>query len=229
MNRLVVKFPTRNRPDKFKAVLDLYISRLSGKHDVQFILTMDADDPSMNTQEVHEWLCSRANVVKIRWFYGNSKTKIQACNANLDGIDGDVLLLASDDMVPVLQNYDDIIFQAFSMTFPDFNGAVKFCDGMRPPHDPLMTLSVIGFPIYRKFGYIYNPEYTSLFCDQEQTDVLRALSKMAMCEVCIIQHQWTSSPFDSLHARNENQKMYALDGAVYERRKRAGFDLSKVF
>jgi hypothetical protein len=225
MGRLVVKFPTRNRPEKFKAVFERYIGFLSGKHDVEFVLTMDADDASMNNQQIQEWLCMKVRTTKIRWFYGNSKTKIEACNANLEGVDGNVLMLASDDMVPVQQNYDDFIFQAFSMTYPDFDGAIKFWDGFRPKNDPLMTLPVLGFPLYRKFGYIYHPDYTSLYCDSEQSEVCRMLGKLSVCDVCIMQHQWTPSHFDILHARNETSEMYTLDGGVYERRKRAGFDL----
>jgi hypothetical protein len=228
MSRLIVKFPTRNRPDKFKAVFERYIGLLSGKHDVEFVLSMDADDPSMNNQQIHEWLCMKARRNRIRWFYGNSKTKVEACNANLESVEGDVLLLASDDMVPLQQNYDDFIFQAFSMTYPDFDGAIKFWDGFRSKDDPMLTLPIIGLPLYRRFGYIYHPDYTSLYCDEEQTEVLRALGKLSICKVCIIQHQWTPEHFDLLHARNENKEMYALDGAVFERRKKAGFDLHKI-
>lgn len=48
MSRLVVKFPTRNRPDKFKSVFTRYLTFLSGRNDVRFIITMDEDDPTMN-------------------------------------------------------------------------------------------------------------------------------------------------------------------------------------
>jgi len=225
MSRLVIKFPTRNRPEKFKIVFEKYVEFLSGKHDVSFVLTFDEDDESMNNEPIREWLVSMAKRVPIRWFYGFSKTKIQACNANLDDVDGDVLLLASDDMIPIQMGYDDLVFQAFSMTYPDFNGAVKFWDGYRPKEDSLMTLSVIGFPIYRRFGYIYHPEYRSVYCDNEQTEALKILGKIAACEVCIIQHQW-SPQLDELHARNENAAMYAVDVATFERRKAQHFDLA---
>ena len=44
MSKLVIKFPTRNRPDKFFFTLQKYFKLLSGKHEVQFIITMDSDD-----------------------------------------------------------------------------------------------------------------------------------------------------------------------------------------
>ena len=218
MNRLVIKFPTRNRPEKFKSVFTRYLTFLSGRNDVRFIITMDEDDPTMNNPEMQQWLSTRAQNAQIECFYGHSKSKIQACNANLEGVDGDVLLLASDDMVPVQMGYDDIIFSAFQNTFPDFDGAIKFWDGLRPKEDALMTLTVMGFPLYKQFGYIYNPEYKSLYCDNEQTQVCATLNKLRRCDLCIIQHQWTSEPFDTLHARNENAEMYGVDGETFKRR-----------
>ena len=229
MSNLVIKFPTRNRPEKFKAVFSRYLTFLSGRHNVQFIITMDTNDETMNNDSIKEWLSTRAKNANIKWFYGDSKTKIEACNANMEEVDGDVLLLASDDMVPMQMGYDDVIFKAFAQSASDFYGAVKFWDGLRPKDDLLMTLTVMGFPLYREFGYIYNPEYVSLYCDDEQTQVCAAIGKLAKCDACIIQHQWTSEPFDALHARNENREMYNVDRETYERRKANKFDMETMF
>ena len=183
----------------------------------------------MNNPEMQQWLSTRAQNAQIECFYGHSKSKIEACNANLEGVDGDVLLLASDDMVPVQMGYDDIIFSAFQNTFPDFDGAIKFWDGLRPKEDALMTLTVMGFPLYKQFGYIYNPEYKSLYCDNEQTQVCATLNKLRRCDLCIIQHQWTSEPFDTLHARNENAEMYGVDGETFKRRAANKFNMEAMF
>jgi hypothetical protein len=183
----------------------------------------------MNNPEMQKWLATRAQNAQIECFYGNSKSKIEACNANLEGVDGDVLLLASDDMVPVQMGYDDIIAKCYEQAFPDYDGAIKFWDGLRPKEDPLMTLTVMGFPLYKQFGYIYNPEYKSLYCDNEQTQVCAALNKLRRCDMCIIQHQWTSEPFDTLHARNENAEMYGVDGETFKRRAANKFDMETMF
>lgn len=229
MSRLVIKFPTRNRPEKFKSVFSQYLTMLSGRHDVRFIVTMDEDDSTMNNSDMHQWFATRAQNAQIECFYGNSKSKIEACNANLEGVDGDVLLLASDDMVPVQMGYDAVIFAAFAEAFPDFDGAIKFWDGLRPKEDPLMTLTVMGFPLYKQFGYIYNPEYKSLYCDNEQTQVCAKLGKLRRCDLCIIKHQWTPEPFDSLHARNENKQMYDIDGETFKRRAANNFNMEAMF
>lgn len=225
MSKLVIKFPTRNRPEKFKAVFEKYVDMLSGKHDVEFIVSMDHNDPTMNNENIKSWFAEKQEKANIKCFYGNSKNKIEACNANMENANGDVLVLASDDMVPQMQGYDDIIFQTFAGTFPDFFGAIKFWDGLRAKEDMLMTLTVMGFPLYRKFGYIYHPAYKSLFCDNEQTQVCAMIGKLAISPMCIIKHVWTGQPFDELHARNENPEMYSVDGKTFQERKAKNFDL----
>ena len=229
MSRLVIKFPTRNRPEKFKSVFTRYMTFLSGRHDVRFVVSMDADDATMNNDAMREWFETRKRNADIKYCYGYSKSKIQACNADMEGEYGDVLMLASDDMNPQQMSYDEVVFKCFEQAFPDFSGAIKFWDGLRPKEDPLMTLTVMGFPLYKQFGYIYNPEYKSLYCDNEQTQVCAALNKLRRCDICIIQHQWTSEPFDTLHARNENAEMYGVDGETFKRRAANKFNMEAMF
>ena len=224
MYKLIVKFPSRNRPEKFKSILDQYIGGCSGKHHVRFVITMDEDDSTMNTDDIRSFIDSHIkNGVDISYHYGNSKTKVEACNANMENEDADVILLISDDMVLQQPNYDDIIYSTFQETFPDYSGGLKFHDGIR--QDALMTLPIIGWKVYEKWGYIYNPEYTSLYGDTEQTEVLIRMKKFAVSDICIAKHEWTSEPFDELHARNENTEMYEKDGAIFHSRRMNNYDL----
>jgi hypothetical protein len=229
MSRLLIKFPTRNRPEKFKAALGRYIAFLSGRHEARFVITLDEDDPSMNNEAIRDWLDERARVADLVYHYGKSKTKIQAVNADLEGEKGDVLLVASDDMIPVRRRYDAIVFKAFARFFPDFDGAIRFWDGQRPKSDPLMTLAVIGFPLYRRFGYIYHPDYASVYADNEQTDLCLRMKRLAFSPVCIIRHEWTHEAFDDLHARNESEETYRIDREVRDARRARGFDLVAMF
>lgn len=184
---------------------------------------MDKDDSKMNNSEMIQWLKDFGRTAQIQYFYGNSKTKIEAVNANLENIDGDVLLVASDDMIPIQKNYDEIIFQCFKQEFPCFDGAIKFWDGFRNKEDYLMTLTVIGFSLYKKLGHIYNPIYKSVYADDELTRICMKLGKLKRCDMCIIQHQWVPFPWDELHARNENKEMYKIDGETFKRRLSSNF------
>jgi len=225
--KLVIKFPTRSRPHKFKPLLDKYIDFLSGKHDIRFIITMDEDDDTMNTEDIKSFIENhKSNGIDIVYHYGQSKTKIEACNADLEGESGDVLLLISDDMVPVERNYDDIIYNNYQQVFPDYDGAIKFHDGLR--QDVLMTLPCLGWKLYEKFGYVYYPEYKSVYPDNEQTEACILMGKLAVSQKCIIRHEWVHGGHeqaDDLHQRNESSDHYESDGKLYRERKSRNFDI----
>ena len=57
---------------------------LSGKHSVQFVITMDEDDETMNNPSMRQWLTTRQQNADIEFFYGNSQSKVEAVNANLE-------------------------------------------------------------------------------------------------------------------------------------------------
>ena len=97
--KLLVKYPTRSRPSQFLNTLGLYRSMKSGKHCVEFVVSADANDFTMNNGAMRDTLGPMPDVALC---VGNSRTKIEAVNADMEGREFDVLLLASDDMIPVV-------------------------------------------------------------------------------------------------------------------------------
>ncbi len=73
--------------------------------------------------------------------------------------------------------------------------------------------------------YIYHPDYSSFFCDDEQTAVGLSLNKLVFINECICTHEHPSwgggMKVDALYQRNN--KYWNQDKATYERRKAAGF------
>lgn len=244
--RLVVKLPTRGRPNKFVSVLDRYINFASGMRDVHYVISMDHDDPTMNNQNMigHLQRLRERMEGRVHFIYGSSKSKIEACNANLDYVRRlcpHVIMLASDDMIPIVSGYDDIICKDMATHFPDMDGVLHYNDGFSG-QDRLITLSILGTKYFDRFKYIYHPEYKSVFSDDEFTQVARLLNKVIYKDRCLIQHQWVGAPYvaaqrgelpiehlhqmrDMLHERNESQVMYDHDKAVYERHKANNFGI----
>jgi len=211
---LLIKYPTRSRPDKFFKTLDQYYSLLSNKRSVNFLITCDNDDITMNNDDVKLRLSQYKNLT-IK--YGNHKSKIEAINADLDPKTFQIVLLASDDMIPVIKNYDDIIINKMTSTFPDFDGVVWFNDGTQG--NRLNTLCILGFTYYNRFGYIYNPEYKSLWCDAEFTQVGNILGKQKYFDQVIIQHEHhsiTGIGNDELY--NINERFESTDKTTYNQR-----------
>ena len=219
--KLLIKFPTRNRRNKFLNVLKIYHNFLSKNYDVQFLITMDEDDLEMNNDLVREVLNQYKNLI---YFYGNSKTKIEAINADIEKVtDWDILLLASDDMIPKTKNYDEIIVNKMIENFSDTDGVLWFNDGNRKD---INTLSILGKKYYERFNYIYNPKYKSTWCDNEFTDVANLLGKQKYFDEIIIKHEhpdWGFGGRDNIHVQNFQNESY--DKEVYMKNKSTNFGL----
>jgi hypothetical protein len=156
----------------------------------------------MNCDDSKEKLNKYRN---LEYHFGNNKNKIEAVNADMNDDGYDVILLASDDMIPQEKGYDTIIKQSFKKFFPDTDGVLWFNDGYQGKN--LNTLCILGKKYYQRFGYIYNPTYVSLWCDTEFTDVSKILNKVKYIPHVIIKHEhpvWLGEKWDNLQIKNDS-------------------------
>jgi len=217
--KLLIKFPTRNRPNKFFKALDTYVNFLDDPT-TQIIVTCDNNDSTMTEAYVKEVVEQYNNV---RMCYGDSKTKIEAVNADLNDVEFDILLLASDDMIPKVKGYDTIIKNKMKEHYPDTDGVLWFNDGHKG--NELNTLCILGKKYYDRFGYIYHPDYVSVWCDNEFMDVAKLLGKQTYFDEVIIEHQhpdWGYGQQDVIHSIN--QRYEAQDKQLYTTRKLNNFN-----
>jgi hypothetical protein len=190
-------------------------------------ISCDVDDMTMTPPNVQQQLLQL--VSKFEWsalYFGGSRTKIEACNADIEKVEyeWDVVVLVSDDMVPEVFGYDELIRHAMS---PDRDCILWFNDGHQGYH--LNTLSMYGRVMYERLGYIYEPSYKSFYCDTEITDRCKTdlLPKTRYISRCIIRHNhpyWTKKSPDALY--QQNQKFWSEDFRTYIDRKKYDFDLS---
>lgn len=196
MSRILIKFPTRSRYAKAIDVINKYISFATDPDNIQILVTIDIDD----NPEKYTFTDPRI-IVKV----GSSNGKINAINRDMPNHSTfDILLLASDDMIPIVEGYDDIIRTKMHEKFPDGDGVLWFNDGFRK--NRLNTLVICGSKYYQRFGYIYYPKYKSLWCDNEFTDVANRLRKQVYFDITIIKHEHPSNSStinnDDLYRRN---------------------------
>jgi hypothetical protein len=185
----------------------------------EFIISCDVDDASMNNPEIIARLDSYPF---LRYFFSENKSKVEAINNNMEGLQFDVLLLASDDMEPVKEGYDKIIKDKMNEFYPDTDGVLWFNDGFQKGN--LNTLVIMGKAYYDRFNYIYHPSYKSLYCDLEFTAVSGLLNKSKYFDEVIIKHVQYSivkEEPDALYIRNDMLKTDDL--AVYQERRMNNF------
>lgn len=217
---LLIKIPTRSRPKQFFERLDIYYQKISNKIPYIFLISCDSDDYTMNNSHIKDKLDTYPYLF---YRFSSNKTKIQAYN---DGIDEfieliDIILLASDDMYPIMQDYDLIIVNYMLKTFPDFDGCLNFPDNMHGR--TCMPYPVIGKNFYKRFGYAYYPGYKSFGPDTELSEVARALGKEKLCHNLLIYHDHFclhKSKGDKLEQKNRKDMVY--DNKLYDQRKESG-------
>jgi hypothetical protein len=217
--KILYKYPTRQRPNKFMSCLDIYYQLMSGG-DYEFVITLDSDDASMQDSRVKDYMSKKPN---LRAFTGDNLTKIQAMNADIDKCSSwDILVLVQDDMIPQMRHFDDVIRQYMLREYPDTDGVLWFFDGY---NRRINTSCIIGKKYYDRFGYIYHPSYVTAYCDNEFTEIANALNRQTFVDSTIIRHLHPindrSTSWDALYEKNHAP--LALDKENYARRKLNNF------
>jgi len=220
--KLLFKYPTRERFEWFKTTLTQYYEMLSGRHEWRFVVTLDDNDPQMNSDDAKFFM---EGFRFLEFHYGRHTSKVDAINSGMDRWlaewDWDLLILVSDDMLPQIKGYDDIIAGDMQTHFPGMDGALHYDDGLYGK-DKCITLSIMGRHMFENFGYIYHPAYKSFFCDNEFTESVYAMEKCVFIPKVIIRHDWKGHHRpDALYRRNS--AMGRDDEDTYNRRKAAGF------
>jgi hypothetical protein len=219
--KLLIKFPTRGRRVKFLHTLKKYYDMCLDKKNTLFLVSVDDDDPETNDPNFDSILSTYENVIIKR---GISHSKIHAVNRDLDVFDNewDVVLLASDDMIPQMIGYDQIIRDNMKNLYPNTDGVLWFNDGYQG--DRLNTLCILGKKYYERFNYIYHPDYKSCWSDNEFMEVGSILGKQTYINQVIIRHEhpdWGYGSIDYVH--NNNVKDWHHDNNVFQQRKSNNF------
>lgn len=211
--KILFKFTTKSRPQLFKRGMESIINNVISQN-YHILITADLDDPTMLN---HDYLKND----KVTTIWKHSTGKINAINRDVNDFkDGwDILVNMSDDMVFIVKGFDDIIRKGFD----NLGQCLHFPDGNTKE---LITMSILGRQFYNRFGYIYNPEYISLWCDNEQTDVAKLIGAYKYIDTQIFEHRHPAVGKAQMDAQYyHTESFFNADRGTYERRKLANFDL----
>jgi len=219
-NKILIKMPTLNRPDSLIKSLDSFYQNKSGRFEISFIISANSNDLNTNNKSVRNKI-KEYEGAKI--FFGNHKNKVESYNADIGKTDFDIIIAASDDMVVVEKDYDEIIIKNMEKYFPDTDGVLWFDTGENNITD---TLSIMGKKYYERFNYVYNNCYNGYYCDDEFTRVAFKLGRLRRINKKIIVHEIPHH----LEMSNDDTYLKSLvhgtrDKAMYKIRKKAQFDI----
>lgn len=218
---ILFKLATRSRSTKAIASIDNIIEHCISDN-FTILVSTDVDDTTM-----HGFKYEHKNVIIKSWF-NDAKTKIFAINRDMEEatrFDWDILINTSDDMVFTTKGFDNIIRQDFAGNLDQF---IHYSDGNQKEN--ISTMSIMGVEYYKRFNYIYHPDYKSLWCDAEATDVAVMLGKYKYMgdDKVLFNHlhpAWGLAPTDAQYQKTEAQEMWEHDYKVILERKARQYDL----
>ena len=214
--KILVKYASRGRVEKFFEGLDNIFSLSEFPDRILVLISLDEDDDKMCTDSVKERLSGYSNI-KVCW--GSSKNKIDACNRDLDKIPEDfkdwkIVANFSDDQRWTIYGWDTMIRVDFNNVSPDFSHYLAYLDP--DTQGALSTLFICGRGWYDKFGFNYDPQFQSLFCDNLVEDCARHLGKYHYTGYSIYRH----------YNPSYNYEGFAPDELYIEQQK-VGWDLDQ--
>jgi hypothetical protein len=234
--KITVQFPTFGRPEKFLKVLEQYTLWASGKNELFFNINCDMADLSMTShfmvEKIREVFDLYRNLdIDYAINFDPDTEKISAINDHATDKPFDIIICASDDMVPKIRGWDEEIVRAMDTHFPDYDGCVHFDDGNT--NGQLITFSILGRGLYETFGYIYHPDYKSLYCDDEFTQEVRRMGKEAYIPKVLFSHEHWSIEGSENHgdidlAVQKTLHYSGRDAQVFQKRQELGFPKERI-
>jgi hypothetical protein len=219
--RILLKFPSRGRPQQFLTTLRGWLDMASDLSKIAVLVSYDDDDATMTPEIIAQAEAMHPGLIAVK---GKSKSKIDAINRDLPEYAGDwdIVIVVSDDQWCRRQGWDAMIRERMSRYFPDLDGALWIYDGSQ---NKINTQEIVGRKRWEHFGYIYRPDYLSFFCDDEQSAVGLRDNKLVRFPDSICSHEhpaWGAGmKRDATYIKNNGPWVH--DKAVFARRQAAGF------
>jgi len=184
------------RPKGWQAVFEAYLDTADMPGDVQYILSLSN-------------LCY-----------------VENANAAAEAARGKVLLMATDDMFPP-EHWDTALLTAIPDLDGEFVAEVSVRTGSWPPasSDP-QFMQVLSRKRYERYGYVFYPEYVSMWCDVDFTAQARKDGVMVDARHVTFDHRHHSLgwvPLDDVGRRHESAENHRIGRELFERRTKEGF------
>jgi hypothetical protein len=219
-----MKVTSRERPEQLMRCVKEHVRLANNPKSMVWLFTLDSDDQKMKDYEqdfIREMFEMKLN---YNMYWGKSYSKVDAINRDFihyNGTNWHILMNISDDQLPVVQGYDEIIREAM----PDsLDASLWFNDGHQ---SDIITQEILGKWYVIKQGYIYYPAYKSFFCDNESTEVAKLKNKLLKFDQCLVKHLhpvWGANEHikeDELYKRND--LYWQQDQDLFNKRKLNNF------
>ena len=218
VRKLMIVHPSRGRVAMATEALRSILDTMTSGVPVTYYLSLDRDDP-----------CAPAYMTLLQDVTGilvadNPHEVVQASNRACALLDDEDFIIANTDDYRFDQGWDQHLLDLLA-TLPDE------CLVWHPDYlnkDRLAAPQMLSRGLYRRLGYMFWPEYLSMYADADLYEAAHALGCDYPLRPMRFRHlhpAFGTRPMDETTKRTEAPEKHAQGRRVIEARRRRGFDL----
>lgn len=205
--------PSRGRVTQAAAAIDEWRRAASGTYDCEHLLSIDTDDP---VRDEYEALARNSGAQLL---IHDNRSVVDAVNHAAVRATGDVLMVIADDC-GCPPRWDEAVAAAIGARH---NVAVLVHDGV---DGRIMTLPIVDRAFFESCGYIYFPEYISMYCDDDLTELASQTNRLIDARHLRFPHRHpsaTGAPLDATYQRQGRPLAWIEGRRVLARRRATAF------
>lgn len=205
--------PSRGRVAQASAAIDEWRGAASGTHECEHLLSIDADDPD------RDGYAALARSRHAQLLLRDNRSVVDAVNYAASRSTGDVLIVMADDF-GCPPRWDQAIADAIGERR---NVAVLVHDGIE---GRIMTLPIIDRAFFERCGYVYFPDYISMYCDDDLTELASHTRRLIDARHLRFPHRHpaaTGGRLDATYQRQSRPLAWIEGRRVLARRRASGF------
>lgn len=218
--KFTIVHPSRNRCEIARQSAHRCIERfdVSQGDTIEYILSLDTDDYFVSCYQ--QW----AEEYGITVIVNNNRSLVDACNNGGQISTGDCIIVLSDDF-ETPQNWNTLLKDRIGNK--DFYG-ILINDGISAQTLSIMSLPIVSRKLYERLGYLYHPDFFSLFADNALLDVCIKLDCLIDARDLVFQHHHYTvglSQKDATYDRENSLSAHNIGVKAYENLKQRNYDL----
>lgn len=228
MIKIVLIHPSYKRVDMaFNTCLE-WLENCGNPMEVEYLIGLDNGDPTIEKYK------ERFESIKDKWGrfeinVGDSTDSVKASYrvAKTISTTTEILFQISDDTGSVCQ-WDYELIKSFSIVDNFKEPKALFVNDGYWPFGTVFVHPIMNRALYNKLGFILYPDYTSMFADNDFTEVCRKLNCFIEVPQLTFQHKHYSkgfNTFDETYAKRNNQQEFNKNQQIFIARQKRNFDL----
>lgn len=208
--------PSLGRPVQARKCYDHWMDTCSGEHEIEWIVSLNRSDVDL---ELYHQTFAESEAVMLTT---RSSNMVEATNEAAKVCAGEILILVSDDMFsPEL--WDSRILHKFEMI--DGPGIIQVYDGITSNK---LTIPIMNRLAYLKLGYMYHPEYISMYADDDLRKTALQHEMLYNGTDILIEHRHYmvgKAPYDKTYALENSQKALRHGEKLFHERAKLKFPI----